>query len=207
MSQYATPASDDVVAKTAEALKANGLEVFIVANGAEAKKKALELIPEKSEVLTATSVTVDTIGLGAELNESGRFDSVKAKLNKMDRNTQGREMRKLGAGPDFAVGSAHAVTQDGTVVIASMSGSQLPAYVYGAGTVIWVIGTQKIVKDGQAAMDRIHTHILPLESVRVRKAYGLPDTFSSFPAKVVFYNRETAPGRVKVILVKEALGF
>jgi hypothetical protein len=207
MSQYAKPASDDIVAKTAQALKANGLEVFIVANGAEAKKKALELIPEKSEVFTATSVTVDSIGLSAELNDSGRFDSVKTKLNKMDRNTQAREMRKLGAGPDYAVGSAHAVTQDGTVVIASMSGSQLPAYVYGAGTVVWIIGTQKIVKDGQEAMDRIHTHILPLESVRVRKAYGLPDTFSSFPAKVVFYNREVAAGRVKVILVKEALGF
>ncbi len=207
MSQYATLAADDTVAKTVEALKANGMEVFVVASGAEAKKKALELIPEKSEVFTATSVTVDTIGLGAELNESGRFDSVRAKMNKLDRNTQAREMRKLGAAPDFVVGSAHAVTQDGTVVIASMSGSQLPAYTYGAGTLVWIIGTQKIVKDGEAALDRIHTHILPLESVRVRKAYGLPDTFNSFPAKVLFFNREPSPGRVKVILVKEALGF
>jgi len=46
-------------------------------------------------------------------------------------------MRKLGAAPDFAVGSAHAVTETGTVVVASLTGSQLPSYTYGAGTLIW----------------------------------------------------------------------
>ena len=65
----------------------------------------------------------------------------------MDRTTQARERAKLGATPDLAIGSVHAVTEDGHVLIASNTGSQLPAYVYAAGKVIWVVGAQKIIKN------------------------------------------------------------
>ena len=61
----------------------------------------------------------------------------------MDRQTQGAEMRRMGAGPDIAIGSVHAITEQGEVFIASASGSQLAAYAFGAGTVIWVVGSQK----------------------------------------------------------------
>lgn len=116
-------------------------------------------------------------------------------------------MRKLGAAPDVTVGSAQAVTEGGTVIVASLTGSQLPAYAYGAGTVIWVVGAQKIVKDVEEGMRRTSEHVVPLESGRARKAYGLPDSFSTFPSKVLLFNREVQPGRAKMIIVNEALGF
>jgi len=116
-------------------------------------------------------------------------------------------MRKLGAGPDFALGSAHAVTETGSILFASLTGSQLPAYAYGAGSVIWVVSTKKIVKDLEEGFERIESHIVPLESVRARKAYGLPETFNSYPSKVLVFNREIQPGRVKLVFVKEDLGF
>lgn len=207
MSSWNTLPSREIVEKTAAALKANGFDVVIVANGEEAKKKALEFIPAKAEVFTMSSVTVDSIGLSAALNDSGNYSSVRNSLGAMNGATQGREMRKLGAGPDVSVGSVHAVTESGTLLIASLTGSQLPAYAYGAGTAIFVVSTKKIVPTLDDAWKRLHEHVLPQESKRARKAYGLPESFNSFPSKVLVFNREVQPGRVKIILMNEDAGF
>lgn len=202
--EYNTLPTDKIITTAAEHLKLNGIETHIVTTGIEAKAKALELIPAGSEIMTMTSITLETIGLAQELNESGNYDSVRAKLNSMDRATQGREMRKLGAAPDFTVGSVHAITGQGDIIIASNTGSQLPAYLYGAGTVIFVVGAQKIVKDMDTAMKRLNDYVLPLESGRAHKAYGVA---GSFVSKVAIIHREVQPQRIHVILVKEVLGF
>ncbi|MFH2115663.1 MAG: LUD domain-containing protein, partial [Spirochaetota bacterium] len=148
------------------------------------------MIPKGAEVMTMTSVTVDSIGLGKILNESGNYESAKGKLYAMDQKTQGRQMRKYGAAPDVALGSVHAVTETGSLVIASLTGSQLPAYAYGSGMVIWVAGVNKLVRDLEEGLKRIDEQVVALESDRARKAYGLPDDFQSFPAKVLVFNRE-----------------
>jgi hypothetical protein len=199
--------SKEIVEKTAAALKANGFETFIVESAAKAKEKALELIPAGSEVFTMASITVDSIGLSAALNETKNYDSVRSRLGSMDPKSNGREMRKLGAGPDVAVGSVHAVTETGTMLIASLTGSQIPAYAYGAQTVVYIVSAKKIVPTLDDAWKRLYEHVVPQESGRARKAYGLPETFNSFPSKVLVFNREVQPGRVKVIIVNEDLGF
>jgi hypothetical protein len=155
--------------------------------------------------MTMSSVTLDTIGLAKEINESGKYNSVKAKLMKMDRTTQGLEMQKLGAAPEYVVGSVHAVTQDGKLLIASNTGSQLPAYAFGASHVIWVVGTQKIVKDEEEGKKRIYEYVLPLESERINKLNNI--TAGSFVSKLLAINRERKPDRLNVIFVKEKLGF
>jgi hypothetical protein len=73
--------------------------------------------------------------------------------------------------------------------------------------VIWVVGTQKIVKDVEEGLRRIHEYVVGLESARARKAYGLPESWFSFPSKILLINREIVPGRAKIVLVDEALGF
>ena len=113
--------SKETIERTLKALNANGIEASLAANAAEAKQKVLAMLPAGAEVFALTSVTLDSVGLAKEINESGRYVSV----------------RKLGAAPDIAVGSAHAVTETGTVVVASLTGSQLPSYAYAAGTLIW----------------------------------------------------------------------
>lgn len=195
---------DAAINKTIAALKANGIESEVVGTGEEAKNRALELIPEGKEVMTMTSVTVDEIGLSKVLNESGKYDAVRGKLYAMDRETDGLQMQKLGAAPEYVTGSVHAVTEDGQVVIASNTGSQLPAYVYGSSHVIWIVGAQKLVKDLDTAMKRIYDYVLPLESDRARKAYGVP---GSNVSKVLIINKEVKPGRIKMIIVKEELGY
>lgn len=207
MSSWKDLPSKETVEKTAEALRANGFEVVVVADKEEAKRKALEFIPAKAEVFTMPSMTLETTGLATAVNESGAYDAVRNKLVSMDMKTQGREMRKLGAGPDVSIGSVHALTEDGKFLVASLTGSQIPAYAYGAGMVIFVVSTKKIVKNLDEAWNRLVEHVVPQESVRARKAYGLPDSFDSSPSKVLVFNREVQPGRVKIILMNEDAGF
>jgi L-lactate utilization protein LutC len=206
MKAWDAVATKDSVEKTLKALNENCIEAKRAANREEARKMVLSMIPEGAEVFTMTSVTLDTIGVAREINESGRFNSVRKALMGMDPKIQAREQRKLGAAPDVTVGSVHAVTETGTAMIASRTGSQLPAYAYGAGTVIWVVGAQKIVKDVEEGMKRINEYLVGKESERAIKAYGLPAEFKTFPSKVLLFNREVQPGRVKVIIVDEAVG-
>ncbi|TSC72707.1 MAG: hypothetical protein G01um101438_424 [Parcubacteria group bacterium Gr01-1014_38] len=197
-------ASKETMERALAALKQNGIEAHFVASGAEAKKKVFELLPEGAEVMTMTSVTLETIGIPKEVNESGKYDSVRRKLMSMDRTKEGREMRKLGAAPDYVLGSVHAVTERGEVLIASNTGSQLPAYAFGAGNIIWVVGAQKLVKNLDEGMRRIYAYALPLESERAKKAYGVP---GSSVNKILIVNREVQPGRITMVLVGEKLGF
>jgi len=196
-------ADKKTVERTADALKANGIEAFFVDNGEDAKKKALELIPQNAEIMNMSSVTLDTIGLSKEIMESGRFDPVKKKLLSMDRKTQNNQMQKLGSAPDWAIGSVHAVTEEGQVLIASQSGSQLPAYSAGSSHVIWIVGIQKIVKNLDEGFRRIYEYVLPLESERAKKAYGKESAVN----KMLIINKEVKPGRITIIFVNQVLGF
>lgn len=203
MNRWEQLADENTIQKTIDALRVNGIEAEVVDNGRDAKKKVLKLIPKGAEVMNMTSVTLDTIGLSKEILESEKFNSIRKKLMAMDRSTQGLEMNKMGSVPDWTIGSVHAVTEDGKVMIASNSGSQLPAYVYGAGHVVWVVGAQKIVKDMDEGFKRIYEHSLPLEDARSRKAYGVGSNVS----KLLIINKETKPGRITLIFVRENLGF
>jgi L-lactate utilization protein LutC len=201
---FSKSAKPEVIGRASEALAANGFNVVVVETGAQAKQEVLNLIPKNAEVMTMTSVTLDSIGIAKAINDSGDYDSVRLKLNTMNRATQGRDMQKLGAAPTYTIGSVHAITQDGKVVIASNTGSQLPAYAYGASKVIWVVGAQKIVKNLDEAMKRIYDYVLPLESERAKKAYGAP---GSFVSKLLIVNKEVAKDRITIVIVKEPLGF
>lgn len=197
-------AGDDVVEKTIESLLLNGIDAQVVATSVQAKEKVLSMIPKGADILTATSVTLDALGITSVINGSGDYDAVKPKLMTMDRAKDSVAMQKLGAAPEWVVGSVHAVTQDGKVVIASNSGSQLPSYAYGAAHVIWVVSTKKIVANIDEAFKRVEEYSLPLESERASKAYGVP---GSYVSKMLIVNQEMVPERIKLIFVKEVLGF
>ncbi len=203
MSQWTQLASEQKIESTISALKANGIDALVAENGEEAKKKVLGLLPDGAEVMNMTSVTLDTTGISKEIQDSERFHSARKKLFSMDMKTQPAEIRRLSAAPEYAVGSAHAVTEDGKILIASASGSQLPAYAFGSGKVIFVAGIQKIVKNLEEGIKRIYEYVLPLEDKRARKAYGV----GSGVNKLLIINKEAMPGRITMIFVKENLGF
>jgi L-lactate utilization protein LutC len=144
---FARPADAERLEHTAEALRQRGFQVTIAESGEQARQLVLDALPEGAEVHTGLSETLQQIGLTEVLENSGRYDPVRTRLKQLDRETQGREMRKLGAAPDYVIGSAAAITDDGQIVVGSGSGSQLGAYAYAGGHVILVVGHQKLVRD------------------------------------------------------------
>lgn len=205
MNDYNAIPDDATIEKTINALKENGIQAIVVANKDKAKEKALEILPSGAQVMNMTSVTLEQTGILAAIEASLDYSLVKDQIKQLDPSTQARERRQLGAAPDYAIGSVHAVTQDGHLLIASNTGSQLAAYVYGAGHVIWVVSAKKIVKNIEDGFKRIYEYVLPQESERANKAYGI--TTGSFVSKLLIVNRELVKNRLTIILVKESLGF
>ena len=170
---FSNLASDAQIERTVKALSAHGMQAVVVQNAAEARQKVAELVPAGAEVFISSSATLSQTGITDDIDNSGRYDSVRVKLSKLNYQTQGREMLKLGATPEYVLGSVHALTETGTAIIASATGSQLGSYGAGAAKVIWVVGSQKIVPDFAVGMQRIREYTLPLEDARAMQAYGM----------------------------------
>jgi hypothetical protein len=201
--RFGTVADDARVTRTAAALDANGIRVLRAANAEEAKSNVLRLIPDGSQVHSGASQSLDVSGISDEIEGSSRYDAIRPRIWSLDRDTQADEIRRLSAAPDVMLGSVHAVTEAGTLMAASMSGSQLGPYAGGAGRVILVVGTQKIVSDLEEGLCRINDYSFPLEDARAQAAYGIHSAVN----KVLIINREIVPERITVVLVDEVLGF
>lgn len=201
--EFARLASTDQIERTAKALEAHGIQTIVVESNEEAKRSFFELVPEGSEVFLGASVTLETLGITDEVDRSGRYDAIRPKTFAMDRATQDREIRKLRGAPDYAAGSVHAVTEDGQVLIASKTGSQLGPYASGAGKVIWVVGAQKLVRDLNEGMRRIREYCYPLEEVHMQQLYKTGTSIN----KILIVNHEIRPDRITMIIVKEQVGF
>jgi hypothetical protein len=197
-----TAASEAVIQRAATALRANNIEVLVVDTADEARDAVLARVPEGSEVHSGKSMTLEEIGVFAALHEPGRYDAIRPKLQSMDRSTQGREMRKLGAVPDTIVGSVNAITEDGVLIAVSATGNQLAAYAGGAGRVILVVGSQKFVPDLETAFRRIRDVVFPYEDARVRSTLGVGTKLEK--ALVIF--GEWLEGRTTVVIVRDPVG-
>jgi hypothetical protein len=193
---------DQTLAATVVALEEHGFSVEVVADFAAARDAVLARIPTGSSVMTNTSVTLQETGIADAINEGGHYEAARKKMLALDYATQAREMKAIGGQPEYALGSVHAVTREGTLVIASASGSQLASYAWGAANVIFVVGAQKLVTDLDEARERIYTHSLILEDARAYAAYGQ----NSFVGKVLEIHQEL-PGRIHVVLIRQSVGF
>jgi len=201
--RFGTPADEARISRAVAALEANGIKALRAGDAAEAKRIVLGLIPAGSQVHHGASQSLDTSGITAEIEKSGRYEPLRPRIWSMDRRTQADEIRRLSAAPDVMLGSVHAVTETGSLIAASASGSQLGPYVAGAGRVILVVGTQKIVSDLKEGLRRIDEYVFPLEDARAQAAYGIHSGVN----KVLIINREITPGRITVVFVDEVLGF
>src|ERR1700693_2835357 len=190
--RWGTRADDGRVKRTMAALEANGNTVPRASDPAVAKRIVLDLIPDASPVHQGASQTLDVLGITDEIEKSGRYAALRPRIWSMDRETEADEIRRLGAAPDVMLGSVHAITETGSLLAASMSGIQLGPYASGAGRVIFVAGTQKIVSDLEEGLRRINEYSFPLEDARALAAYGIHSSVN----KVLIINREIVPGRV-----------
>jgi acyl-CoA hydrolase len=200
--RFTTLPDDQTLATTVVALEEHGFSVDVVDTLDAARTAVLARVPTGSAVMTNTSVTLQETGIADAINDGGPYDSARNKMFALDFATQVQEMKAIGGQPDYALGSVHAITHDGTLVIASASGSQLASYAWGAANVIFVVGAQKLVPTVAAAHDRIYQHSLKLEDARAYAAYGQ----NSYVGKVLEIHQEQ-PGRIHVVLIRQSVGF
>ena len=201
--RFTTLPDEQTLAATITALEEHGFSVEVANDLDAARQAVLARIPDGSSVMTNTSVTLQEAGLADAVNsDGGPRDSARNRMFALDFATQAQQMKAIGGQPDYALGSVHAITRDGVLVIASASGSQLASYAWGAANVIFVAGAQKIVPDLAAARDRVYQHSLVLEDARAQAAYGQ----HSVVEKLLEIHSEL-PGRIHIVLVRQVVGY
>jgi len=203
---YDTPASKESLDNTVKALKEKHYHVFVTQNGLEALEKIKTLIPKGVSVMNGSSKTLQEIGYSDYLKtgQSG-WNDLHAKVDAESDPVKRAEIRKTTIFSDFYLGSIHAITEDGQMVIASNTGSQIPHLASTSPNLILVIGTQKIIQDVNAGIKRIEDYIFPLEDKRLKELYGVGTMISKI---LIFRNENARLGRkINVILVNEKLGF
>jgi acyl-CoA hydrolase len=200
--RFTTLPDEQELQATVVALEEHGFSVEVVDDLNAAREAVLARIPQGSSVMTNTSATLAETGIADAINDGGAYDSARNKMLALDFATQAQQMKAIGGQPDYALGSVHAITRDGTLVIASASGSQLASYAWGAANVIFVAGAHKLVPTLEAAHQRIYQHSLKLEDARAIAAYGQ----HSFVGKVMEIHQEL-PGRIHIVLIRQQVGF
>jgi hypothetical protein len=200
--EHTAPADSAQLQALTTRLRERNFEVLVVDDADTAKAAVFGLLPDGAEVHSGKSKTLEDAGIFDTLMTSGRYNFLRTRLRQMNYETQAREIRKLGAAPDFMLGSIQAVTEAGQLVAASGSGSQIGPYAFGAGHLILVIGSQKVVPDLDAALRRITEHVQPYEDMRLREQMGE----GSQLARVLILERDFRPGRTTIILVREPIG-
>lgn len=203
---YSTRASTETIVKVAEALRARNIEPLIVDTKADALERIKNLIPAGASVHNGSSTTLKEIGY-IDYLKSGehQWNNLQESIANEQDQTKQTELRKQSVFADYYLGSVHALTETGQLVIASASGSQLPPIVYTASNIIFVVGVQKITPHLEEALDRVRNYVYPLEDERM-KSTGAP---GSILAKLLIIEQEPAFSnrKVRLILVNENLGF
>jgi L-lactate utilization protein LutC len=205
---YNTLPTPDRLQKTMEALRPRGVTVTLVETKESALTQLQALIPAGATVMTGASITLQQIGFEAFLI-SGKHPWLNFKAGILAEKDPARQaaLRKQGTLADYFLGSVHAIAETGEILIASATGSQLPAYAFSSSNVIWVAGTQKITPTLETAFQRVRDYVLPLEDQHMKQLYG--NEAGSFIGKLLIFERE-APylhRSVNLLLVNEVLGF
>lgn len=205
MSYYERLAGDETIKKTVASLKGRNINAVVVATRAEALEKIKGLIPEGARVMNGSSVTLQEIGFVDYLQKGNhQWKNMHEDILKEKDPVKQAGLRKQSILAPYFLGSVHAITEEGQVIIASASGSQIPSYAFSSDNVIWVAGAQKIVPDFDSAMKRLNEYVIPLENKRMQ-GVGYPGTTLGC---VLIFEREIMPNRhITLILVKEKLGF
>lgn len=204
---YNTLAPRSTVEKTAEALKSHGFTPTILETGTDALEFIKKNIPQGASVMNGASRTLEEVGFVEHLKagQHGWNNMHETILAEKDADKQ-KALRRQALTSEYYLGSVHALTETGEMVIASNTGSQLPHIVYSSPNVIFVVGTQKIVPTLDDGRKRLREHVVPLEDERMKAAYG---SGTALNKEFLFHAENTAfTGRaIQVLLVNERLGF
>ena len=209
MAQSGTPGSstslndEAAIQRTIGALKARNMDALIVDSGSDALSVLKEMLPEGAEIYNNTSETLDDIGFSDYAAHNPRFHNFHDDLVSESDPQKQRDIRRSSSLADYFIGSVQAIAESGEVVVASGSGSQIPAYAFNATHVIWVVGVQKICPTLDEAIARVRGY-----TVERHDAWLVDQGRNPAPiGKLMICEREGVPGRITVILIRQSLGW
>lgn len=194
------------VGSAAEALASRGFEAIVVADKAAALEEIKTIIPKGASVMNGASITLREIGYMDHLATAKHgWNDLHANILAEKDPSKIASHRQKALFADYYLGSVHALTLEGEMLIASNSGSQLPHLAFTSPNCILVVGEQKIVKDLAAAWKRLNEEVIPLEDKRALGDYG---AHTMDTKTLIMHRMNPTSGRsVKVILVQDKLGF
>ncbi len=188
-------------------------EAYYVDNGEEAVKKVLSLIPPKSSVSWGGSATIEEIGL-LEKVKSGPYKV----LDRAEASTpeEREDVLRRALSVDYYLTSFNGMSMDGVVFNIDGSGNRVAAITFGPRNVIAVVGMNKVCRDREQALARAEEIAAQMNAARFGMENTLytendvtddcrsPKSICNFIEQILFCGK---PGRIKVVLVGEDLGF
>lgn len=193
-------------------LEARKMEGYYCPDKESAKAKVLELIgPNKKVVTYGGSMSLDEIGVKEAVEEAGHD------LLRREKYVTPEEKRECFAKQTLAdvfMMSTNAITLDGELVNIDGSGNRVACLSFGPNEVIVVAGMNKVVSNVEEGITRSRNFAAPPNTVRLgcdtpcakigQCGNCLNDTIC---CQIVVTRASRVPGRIKVILVGEALGY
>lgn len=195
----------------------------------EAFAAVIEMIPPGVTVARGDSASVDQVGIAEELIKNNRNKLI----NPVQRDENGHfaygaeeryRMEREAFSADVFITSANAITLDGKLVSTDGHGNRVSAMIFGPRNVIFVVGVNKIVKDADEAIARIHNYATPINAIRHQLKHNMPEGSELPCVKAGYCVNCTNPespcrytviitgsgsmdkGRFSVVLVGESLG-
>lgn len=201
------------VKRTMENLEKNNMEAYYVEDNKALLNKIDDLIKEGETVAVGGSMTLFETGI-IEYLKSGKFNF----LDRYKENLSREDMKEIYRKSFFAdsyVVSSNAVTEEGELYNVDGNGNRVAAMIYGPDKVIVVVGTNKIVKDLDEAVKRNRESAAPANAKRLNRktpctkvGYCMDCNSSDRICNdYVLIRRQGNKGRIKVIFVKDALGY
>ena len=194
---------DAVIQRTVQALSARNMPAVVAETGEHALELLKNMVPEGAEVFNSTSETLDSIGYSDYLHNNPRYRNLHDEVAAETDPAKQRDMRRMATVSEYIIGSVQAIAETGEIVVASGSGSQLGAFVYGAKYVILVAGAQKICPTLADAIDRVRGYTVDKHDDWLQAQGRNPRPMG----KLAIMENEVAEGRVRVILIKQTLGW
>jgi L-lactate utilization protein LutB len=207
------------IEKTMEQLRKNRMEAYYAENKGQALHLVEELLNEGDVVTNGGSVTLTECGV-IDLLRSGKY-------RYLDRAAPGttpdavREIYLQAFRADAYLMSANAVTENGELYNVDGNSNRVAALLYGPKSVIVVAGYNKLVRNVEEAIARVKQTAAPANAARLH--CGTPCTHTGvcqsdavgggcrsekrICANYVLSSYQREPGRIKVILVGEELGY
>jgi len=205
--KYAQLASEEAVARFKTSAEKKNYTVHIVGTKEEALSKLVSSIPEGSQVFSTGSTTLEHIKYpDYAIAHPNKWINLKALTATEKDPVKLTTLYRKAFVSDYVITSAAAVTENAEIITADISNTRVGPTMGGQKLIV-VFGTQKIVRDMDAARERLHNYCVPLESARSRVAFGLPGSSANFIGELRAPNPFGSPGRITFIVLKEEIGY